>query len=57
MEFNTLHNKHKVLMDATPFKVLCSRCSQQLGPAILTTLMAGVLSTWLLQCPWPASQI
>lgn len=30
-EFYPLHHKHKFLMDATPFKVLCPRCSQQLG--------------------------
>lgn len=47
MEFHPLHHKHKVLKDATPCQVLCPRCGQQLGPAILMTLTAHVLSTCL----------
>lgn len=47
MEFHPLHHKHKVLKDATPCQILCPRCGRQLGPAILMTLTAHELSTWL----------
>lgn len=44
-EFHPLH--HRVPMDATPFRALCPRCGPQLGPAVLTTLTARVLSACL----------
>lgn len=46
MESHPLHHK---LADATSFKILCPRCGQQLGPAILMTLTARALSTCLFE--------
>lgn len=45
MECHPLH--HRVLMDATPFKVLCPRRGPQVRPAAWTTLTARVLSACL----------
>lgn len=39
--------RHRVLMDATPFKVLCPRRGPQVRPAARTTLTARVVSACL----------
>lgn len=45
MECHSLH--HRVLMDVTPFKVLCPRCGPQVRPAAWTILTARELSACL----------